>query len=64
MHAYKDAITNGVGAFVLYPGTVKKLYIEDDTMPYKGVGAMPLRPGIDVDLDSVHEAFLKILLQE
>ncbi len=64
MHAYKDAITNGVGAFVLYPGTVKKLYIEDDTMPYKGVGAMPLRPGIDVDLDSVHDAFLKILLQE
>lgn len=44
MHAYKDAIADTIGAYVLYPGEKKKLYHEDE-MRLKSVGAFPLNPG-------------------
>lgn len=44
MHAYKDAIADTIGAYVLYPGEKKKLYHEDE-LRLKSVGAFPLNPG-------------------
>ena len=44
MHAYKDAIADTIGAYVLYPGEKKKLYHEEE-MRLKSVGAFPLNPG-------------------
>jgi hypothetical protein len=46
MHAYRDAIHQTAGAYVLYPGDkplVKEQFVE--TLP--GLGAFPLRPGAD-----------------
>ncbi len=45
MHAYKDAILNTVGAYVLYPGEKDKIYYEDLDERLESVGAFPLRPG-------------------
>ena len=43
MHAYRDAIRNSAGAFVLFPGTYQDKFEEfDEILP--GVGAFPLRP--------------------
>lgn len=43
MHAYRDAIRNSAGAFVLFPGTYQDRFEEfDEILP--GVGAFPLRP--------------------
>ena len=44
MHTYKDAINNSVGAFVLYPGNVERIFWESDNK-IEGVGAFPLTPG-------------------
>jgi len=47
MHTYKDAISNSLGAYVLYPGDkegIFKLY-EDYEVP--SIGALPLKPGGD-----------------
>lgn len=61
MHAYKDAIVKGLGSYVLYPGTVLKLYKEDDTFPYKGVGALPLRPDIANDSNYIKSMLMTML---
>jgi predicted component of viral defense system (DUF524 family) len=43
MHAYRDAIRNSAGAYVLFPGTYQDKFEEfDEILP--GVGAFPLRP--------------------
>src|SRR5213078_3995902 len=43
MHAYRDAIRRSVGAFVLYPGTEKRIFQEyEEILP--GLGAFALRP--------------------
>lgn len=42
MHAYRDAIRDVRGAYVLYPGTDIDLFAKDDGW---GVGALPLVPG-------------------
>ena len=49
MHAYKDAILDTVGAYVLYPGEKDKVYYENLDEKLESVGAFPLRPG-----DNVH----------
>lgn len=41
MHTYKDAISNTLGAYVLYPGEDCEIYEEKE---YIGVGAFPLSP--------------------
>ena len=45
MHAYKDAILDTVGAYVLYPGEKDKVYYENLDERLESVGAFPLRPG-------------------
>ena len=45
MHAYKDAILDTVGAYVLYPGEYRRLYYEDKVNKLESVGAFPLNPG-------------------
>jgi hypothetical protein len=43
MHAYRDAIRNSAGSYVLFPGTYQDKFEEfDEILP--GVGAFPLRP--------------------
>ena len=44
MHAYKDAITNTIGAYIIYPGTKNELYYENEDK-YDSVGAFGLIPG-------------------
>lgn len=44
MHAYKDAIPNTIGAYVIYPGTKNELYYENDKQ-VESVGAFGLIPG-------------------
>ena len=44
MHAYKDAIPNTIGAYVIYPGINNELYYENESC-VKSVGAFGLIPG-------------------
>ena len=45
MHAYRDAIRNVVGAFILYPGEKTVVYpAHNARMSYEGVGAFALKP--------------------
>lgn len=46
MHAYKDAISDTIGAYVLYPGDKCRLYFEDEEQ-LGSVGAFPLNPSED-----------------
>ena len=45
MHAYKDAIEDTVGAYVLYPGEKNRIYYENNDFKLESVGAFPLSPG-------------------
>jgi len=45
MHAYRDAVLNAVGSFILYPGKKTTFYPTfDATYYYQGVGAIALYP--------------------
>ena len=44
MHAYKDALTNTIGSYVLYPGDKDRIYYEDKSKR-NSVGAFGLTPG-------------------
>jgi uncharacterized protein len=47
MHAYREAIQNVAGAFILYPGEQAVMYPEHGARRlYEGVGALPLKPMI------------------
>jgi hypothetical protein len=46
MHAYRDAIHRTAGAYVLYPGDAP-VRVERFTELLPGLGAFPLRPGMD-----------------
>lgn len=63
MHAYKDAIRNSLGAYVLYPGNVEKIYM-DTTEGLQGIGAYPLRPASEEGDESSIENFIKIILND
>ena len=45
MHAYKDAIVDTIGSYVLYPGEKTRLYFENGDNELESVGAFPLSPG-------------------
>ena len=45
MHAYKDAIEDTIGAYVLYPGEKNRIYYENNDFKLESVGAFPLSPG-------------------
>lgn len=67
MHAYKDAILNSYGAFVLYPGNRSIIYSDDSDYNYFGVGAFPLTPGENKDnkinLTNFIDKFIKDLIK-
>lgn len=50
MHAYKDGIIDSVASFILYPGSVKKLYYDSPEKTH-GIGAIPLNPGENTRLE-------------
>ena len=56
MHAYKDAISNTIGAYVLYPGTDNEIYYEND---FESVGAFGLIPG-EEKFDKIEELIYKL----
>lgn len=66
MHTYKDAIVKTVGAFVLYPGTEKKVYNDsrNNKFIYNGVGAFPLSPGNQSNDEKLKEILKEILSQD
>lgn len=65
MHAYRDAIANVVGAFVLYPGRETVLYPTFHAKRrYEGVGAIALRPGLDAQPEESGRQTLQALIQE
>ena len=63
MHAYKDAIEDTIGAYVLYPGEKRELYFEDD-MRLKSVGAFPLNPGENKDKEDNLRDFIIEMIEK
>jgi predicted component of viral defense system (DUF524 family) len=71
MHAYKDAIKDVIGAFVLYPGDFPEVYTEKSecigcmntscSNVFNGVGAFPLNPDNDGNLLKLTEVLKSIL---
>ena len=59
MHAYKDAITNTIGAYIIYPGTTNKLYYENQDK-YGSVGAFGLIPG-EEKIDKIKEIIITLI---
>lgn len=57
MHAYKDAISNTIGAYVLYPGNNNEIYYENE---FESVGAFGLIPG-EERIDGIVELICKLL---
>lgn len=57
MHAYKDAISNTIGAYVLYPGNDYEIYYENE---FESVGAFGLIPG-EERIDEIVELICKLL---
>ena len=69
MHTYRDAITDALTVWILYPGTEFRMFSSDatvysviETLPHilNGVGAIPLQPGetCDTSLDRVLRTLL------
>ena len=61
MHAYKDAIKNTIGAYVLYPGSNDRLYCEDNGK-VESIGAFGLIPG-EEKINRI-EKFIKYIMTE
>lgn len=60
MHAYKDAIRRTVGAYVLYPGTAAhECRGFHEIVP--GLGAFPISPANNDDLNSIREFIYEII---
>lgn len=47
MHAYKDAIKNAIGSYILYPGEKAEIFYKEGKNKLESVGAFPLNPGED-----------------
>ena len=63
MHAYRDAIAGVTGAFALFPGTTNRLYpTHGATHPWKGIGALALRPDTAGQPDSKQARNLETLI--
>lgn len=57
MNAYKDAILNTIGAYVLYPGNNDTIFYENE---FESVGAFGLIPG-EENFDKIEELIRKLL---
>lgn len=61
MHAYKDAIEDTIGAYVLYPGEDREIFYESDEK-LESVGAFPLNPGENKDKeDSLRDFIIEMI---
>ena len=63
MHAYKDAITNTFGAYILYPGKKRKVFDEIDG-DFGSVGAFILKPGQTEENEKEIMYFIKKIVGE
>jgi hypothetical protein len=62
MHAYRDAIHRSAGAFVLFPGTERRVFnYRTEVLP--GLGAFPLRPDAAEGGREDLQAFLRLVLE-
>lgn len=65
MHAYRDAIVDAVGAFILYPGFKTVFYPTfGTTQCCQGVGALALRPSCDAQPEGAGLETLRILIRD
>lgn len=65
MHTYRDALIEVVGSFILYPGNKPAFYpAQTDDAFFTGVGALPLRPGVDGVADEDDRDRLEALLRD
>lgn len=64
MHTYKDAIENTLGAYVLYPGRIQRIFTEFDGKNIPSVGAFPLTPGASSDDEDKLGHFIKKIILE
>lgn len=64
MHTYKDAIENTLGAYVLYPGRIKKIFQEENDKIIPSVGAIPLTPGLSIVGEEGLGNFIKEIVEE
>lgn len=65
MHTYRDAIKKANGAFILYPGTKKEVFYlnsDYDKSLLFGVGAFPLNPGNQNDMQDLRKTLSDLLL--
>lgn len=62
MHAYKDAIRDSMGSYILYPGNKLGRFSENEDNILPGIGAYPLRPGSELDDENNIEDFIKLIL--
>ncbi len=63
MHTYKDAIIKAKGAYVIYPGTESRIYLENNSNKneYLGVGAFPLNPNNKENEQELEKSITRIL---
>ena len=59
MHAYKDAIQNTIGAYVIYPGSNHEIYYENN-VKVKSVGAFGLIPG-EEKIDKIKQFIVDLI---
>jgi predicted component of viral defense system (DUF524 family) len=64
MHTYKDAIANTLGAYVLYPGRIPKIYQEYTNKIIPSVGAFPLTPGKSVNDEERLGKFIENVIKQ
>lgn len=57
MHTYKDAISNSIGAYILYPDNSYEIFYENE---FESVGAFGLIPG-EEKFDRIKELICKVL---
>ena len=71
MHTYRDALLRNIGSYILYPGTSKTIFpkphchedwLRLDDLVIPSVGAIPLIPGSDDDIEL--EDVLKLIIEE
>lgn len=69
MHAYRDALIHSWGSYVLYPGSVRRLYLRQAVIPDReagegflpSVGSVPLTPGSDDDAE-LRDVVMRVLM--
>ena len=63
MHAYKDAIEDTIGAYVLYPGEDRQIFYENDNK-LESVGVFPLNPGENKDKEESLREFIIEMIEK